>query len=92
MNKRKIISQREAHALRRRVAELEAAEDRRRDRYAQYCPGGVHIGTLAVSPENYAKAYTARRLAHAVVCVTQNGAIELYALPLSTEAYEEARG
>lgn len=35
---------------------------------------------------------TARKLGHAVVCNEVNGVLNLYALPLSTKAYEEAMG
>ncbi|MFK2876947.1 hypothetical protein [Rhodanobacter hydrolyticus] len=88
----KHISQREARALKRRVAQLEAAEDRRRNCYAFDWPGGTHIGSLSADAASLAKVDIARRLKHAVVCTAVNGIIQLYALPISTKAYEEAMG
>ncbi|QEE24549.1 hypothetical protein CS053_08565 [Rhodanobacter glycinis] len=86
MKKRSLISQREARELKRRVADLERQEDLRRNCYAQSYPGGMHIGALSVAIDDYVRVSVARRLKHAVVCTTENGVIQLYALPLGSAA------
>lgn len=80
----KPISQREARALKKRVAELETAEDGRRSRWALTYPGGVHLGSLPRNTEDwfFQRLETARMLSHAVVATTKDGAIHFYALPL----------
>lgn len=92
MSKHKIISQREAYALKRRVAELEAAEDNRRNAWIRDYPGGTRIHSMGANGTDIAIVRTARKLGHAVVCNEVNGVLNLYALPLSTKAYEEAMG
>jgi len=83
MNKTKPISQREARALKRRVAELEASEDRRRNAWADSYPGGVNITTLIIPETTHAAIHTARLLKHAVVAtLSSDGRLRLYALPL----------
>ncbi len=78
------ISQREARALRKRVAELERVIEGERNAYAAQWPCGVHLGDITwPEPDSRASAvYTARRLGHAVVAI-HNGdrTIRLYALP-----------
>ena len=86
----KHISQREARALKRRIAQLEAAEERRRNCYVKEYPGGTHLGWVAATHVDLAKVSTARRLGHAVVVTDVNGLLQLYALPISRKAYEEA--
>lgn len=87
MSKRKLISQTEARALKRRVAELEAAEDRRRNAWADTYPGGANITTLTVPDYARSAVKTARLLKHAVVVtVTSDGSIAFYALPLGSRA------
>lgn len=90
MSKRKIISQREARSLLRRVAQLEAAEDNRRNAWVMDYPGGVHIHSMGANGIDLGIVRTARKLGHAVVCNEANGVLQLYALPISTKAYEEA--
>lgn len=83
--KRKDITQAEARALKRRVAELEDAEERRRTVWVSNYPGGVNIGTcdFASSDSPIPTAMkTARRLGHAVVAVDDGHRIRFYALPL----------
>lgn len=86
MSKYKAISQREARALKKRVAELEDAEDRRRNAWIYDYPGGVHIGSMAADLDDRTKVIVARKLGHAVVCVAADGVIRLYALPLSSRS------
>jgi hypothetical protein len=84
MNKRKPISQREAHELKRRVAELEQQEDRRRNAWADSYPGGANIATLTVPDSSRAAIHTARLLKHAVVAtLSSDGRMLLYALPIA---------
>lgn len=82
---KKIISQREAQALRRRVQQLEEAEDRRRNAWAKTWPGGVHLTTLRIGFGSVVReVLTARKLRHAVVVIPNEGndTLDLYALPL----------
>lgn len=80
------ISQREARRLRKRVEELEALEDRRRQAWKSEYPGGVFLEGISVQPWTYATVKTACKLGHAVV-ITTNGenAIQFYALPLASQ-------
>jgi len=81
----KTISQREARALKRRVAELEADEDRRRNAWADIYPGGVNIATLTIPDNTRSAVHTARLLRHAVVVtLNNNGTLCLHALPLGS--------
>jgi hypothetical protein len=85
--KRSAISQREARALKRRVQELEAMEDRRRNAWAESYPGGANIATSNVSDYTRSAIKTARLLKHAVVVtVTSDGNLAFYALPLGSRA------
>ena len=87
MSKTKQISQREARAFKRRVAELEAMEGRRRNAWADSYPGGVNITTLTVPESARASIHTARLLKHAVVgTLSSDGSLRLYALPLGSRA------
>lgn len=82
--KRKVISQREARALKRRVDELESMIRRQRVTYAATYPGGTHLGYVSWnSAEHIASAiYTAQRLGHAVVAVADGQLkFNLYAIP-----------
>lgn len=85
--KRHSISQREARALKRRVQELEAMEDRRRNGWADSYPGGVNIATISGMDRSVTAIKTARLLKHAVVVtINSDGNISLYALPLGSRA------
>lgn len=87
MSKQKIISQREARELRRRVAELESIEDRRRNAWADPYPGGANIITINITSEVRAAVHTARLLRHAVVVtLASDSSMRLYALPLGSRA------
>lgn len=78
------ISQREAHRLRRRVKELEAMEERRRERWGATFPG-VRLGRLILSnTELFALGgaiRAARLLRHAVVATVEedNKTVNFYA-------------
>lgn len=81
----KQISQREARALRKRVARLEEYFGQQRRAYASEWPGGVHLGGMTWQQDNdlASAVYVARRLGHAVVVVANgNHRIELYAIAL----------
>lgn len=78
------ISQAEARRLRRRVAELEKAENDRRNRWSLDYPEGAHLGSVRRDSDWLTgRIDAARMLGHAVV-VTQeeNATIRFYALPL----------
>lgn len=64
---RRVISQREARRLQKRVSELEQAEFLRTRTWASEYPGGVNIDTINVNATEWAICNTARRLGHAVV-------------------------
>lgn len=82
----KPITQREARALRARVAELERREENRRGIWFNDYPGGQHIGSFTVSDVAAAKIRTARLLKHAVVVTNGNlGELNFYALPLAKD-------
>lgn len=78
------ISQREARRLLARVLRLERERDEQRAGWATDYPCGVNIATLDLSqlPAELSAIRTARRLAHAVVAVTEQHQVRLYALPL----------
>lgn len=83
------ISQREARRLRKRVAELEGLEYRRRRAWASEWPHGTEIA--AVKLVEYASVpvsiRVARRLNHAVVCtVSDDGTVRFIALPLAEKS------
>lgn len=87
MSKRKPISQREARELKRRVAELEAMEDRRRNAWADSYPGGTNIATLNIPDSARSEIRVARLLKHAVVVtLSSDGSMRLHALPLGSRA------
>lgn len=79
------ISQREARRMKKRLAELEQMEERRRNAWRTDYPGGVNLVNISLAdrPWVIATVKTARKLGHAVV-VTSNGDAELqfYGLPL----------
>lgn len=79
----KQISQREARQLRKRVANLEKMIEQQNNCYVLDYPGGAHIGTVSWEHDTHiaSSVYTARRLGHAVVAVS-NGArrFDLYAV------------
>jgi hypothetical protein len=82
----KPITQREARALKARVAELERREENRRGNWFNDYPGGHHIGSHTVSDITAAKIRTARLLKHAVVVTNGNvGELNFYALPLAKD-------
>lgn len=85
MKKRSPISQREAWKLKRRVRELEDAENQRRNAWSDTIPGGWNISTQPVPDYTRAAVHTARLLGHAVVAtLASDGQLRLYALPLGS--------
>ena len=82
---RRHISQREAHSLAKRVAELENEREEQRSRWARGYPGGINLGTLTLERTwLFGRVEAARMLNHAVILTTQDdGKINLYALPQS---------
>ncbi len=85
----KHISQREARLLRKRVAELEARERRRRQTWSQEWFGGVQIASATWTEDvsTPVAIRTAINLSHAVVCTSDNDAtVRFIALP----HYEDA--
>lgn len=82
----KPITQREARALRARVAELERLEEHRRATWFSDYPDGMHIGSFTVNDVTAAKVRTARLLKHAVVVTNGNvGELHFYALPVAKD-------
>jgi len=79
---RKMISQREAHRLRKRVQQLEEAENVRRRVWASEYPGGTHIvtWTLQANDPQAVAIRTARTLRHAVVVLENDGILRFMAL------------
>jgi len=85
---RRHISQHEAHALAKRVTELESERNSQRNRWAKSYPfGGVLIGTVIRDRDWLSgRMEAAHLLGHAVVATTGNdGNIQFYALPLPKE-------
>lgn len=80
------VSQREARRLRKRVAELEQEESRRRRAWASDYPGGVQITSTkweSAGSTVPTAISTARKLGHAVVAITESdGLVRFLALPL----------
>jgi hypothetical protein len=78
----KKISQREAHRLLKRVAELESQQATRNARWGASYPGGMNFHTLKVDVASAAAIRTAQCLQHAVVVRIDNDSnISFYALP-----------
>lgn len=82
----KRITQREAQALRQRVAILEQREDDRRNQWVRDYPGGTHLCSIVIGDVDAARVRVARLLEHAVVVTNgDRGEIHLYALPIAKE-------
>lgn len=82
------ISQREARALKKRVVELERAENDRRYAWAQEWPNGTKIATETLDSVTGSACRIARKLKHAVVVVTKDNTntVEFFALPLGSRS------
>jgi len=66
------ISQREAHRLKKRVAQLESERRNMRNAWASEWRGGwINIERLAFGVESFAKIITARKLGHAVILLPE---------------------
>lgn len=76
------ISQREAQRLQKRVRELQAMEDKRRNSWVADYPGGVNIVNIVGDSTCRAVVSTARKLGHAVVVTSNGDSLQFYALPL----------
>jgi hypothetical protein len=77
----KKISQREAKALRKRVAELERHNEQNASAWAREYIGGVNINTIAVKDVEWHIISTARKLGHAVIVLpTDNFKLLVYAV------------
>lgn len=80
----KKISQAEARALKKRVAEFESLERTRRNAWATEWPKGISIDALGVAASTAAAVRTARKLKHAVVAtIDDNNTLRLFAMPLA---------
>jgi hypothetical protein len=81
------ISQREAHALRRRVKQLEWEMELQRNVWSSEYPGGTHLGSVSWDAmEHIASAvYVAALLGHAIVAKPDGKkTFNLYALKQRT--------
>jgi hypothetical protein len=79
------VSQREAHRLRKRVAELERTLQRFYNAWGSDFIGGTHLGTVppdAVGQRLFGALEAARKLKHAVCINAHNDGVKFYALPL----------
>lgn len=75
------ISQREAHRLKKRVAELERNRSEMLNLWAEF-PGGVNIATLIeLSPRQYAQIETAQKLGFTLIAKSWNmNQVSIYAV------------
>lgn len=80
----RIISQREAHRLVKRVQKLEDERDRQRRRWSSEYPGGTHLGYISHERDWFSgRLEAAQILKHAIVCrVDDSGKINFYACEL----------
>lgn len=79
---RKPISQKEARRLRKRVQELEKTlADQKSAWRSTWSADWVHLESLTLSTESYAKVMTARKLDHAVIVILGSAGtnVNLYA-------------
>jgi len=78
---RKLISQREARRMQKRIELLEREEERRRSNWASDYPGGVNFWSLPnLGADTIAAINTAQVLGHAIVAKLEGGRLRLYAL------------
>lgn len=83
--RRRTITQAEAKALKRRVAQLEDDEERRRAAWVSDYPDGVNIAAHDFPSSDSVvptALRTARKLGHAIVAVDDGHRLRFYALPL----------
>lgn len=84
--KRRQFSQREARHLQQQVVRLENQSANQRNAWIQEWPGGIHLGSIAIDPTQFATVKTARRLGHAVVLtISSSETVELYAIRLTSD-------
>lgn len=82
-----VISQREARRMRKRLTELEQAENSRRNGWVREYPGGVNIASVSWAKDERIPVAirTARLLGHAVVVTADDGGgVRFFALPLGS--------
>lgn len=82
MSRRKIISQRAARELQRRVHELERQEIERHSAFRRDYPGGVHMASIDLSSDSYAagKLQAAQMLGAALVGRIESKMLRVYAI------------
>lgn len=80
--KKKMISQREAQRLRKRVAQLEREDRDRRNVFAQDYPSGVNFDTVSLVnfPEERAAIHTAQVLGYIVIGKISGNNLMLFAV------------
>lgn len=78
--KRKVISQREARKLRKRIEQLEERDRIRVSRYTSEFPGGTHIQSLTLNEVPAARLQTVAKLEHALVAKVSGAELHLYAV------------
>ncbi len=82
----KRITQREAQALRQRVAVLQQREDNCRSAWVKDYPGGTHLCSIVIGDVDAARVRVARLLEHAVVVTNgDRDEIHLNALPVAKD-------
>jgi hypothetical protein len=74
------ISQREAHRLSKRVAQMEHENSVRVSKYSTAYPGGHNIITLTLDPSATERLYTAQLLGFALVARYDRGTALIYAV------------
>lgn len=88
---KRVISQREAHALLATVNRLRAVLEAQRNAWIREWPdGAIHLVEIGVGETldaaELATIVTARKLRHAVVVTTTNNRLQLYAMQLLSKA------
>ena len=78
---RRNISQRDARAMRKKLAALESRDAARARSWSSEYPGGTHIDTLAVQGVEYVAIKTAWMLGHAVIVKpTRTNEVQVFAV------------
>lgn len=80
MPRRKLVSQRLARKLLKKVQELEDQNHRRIASYFSDYPGGVHVQTLNLSELPAARLQVASKLGHALVAKISGADLVIYAV------------
>lgn len=79
---KKVISQREARRLRKRVEQLERERRDERTAWGRAFPGGWHVGSLALVRESrfYGKLEAAQMFGRVLVAKIGDSVLEIYAV------------